>query len=178
MYQGFQILWICKLYIYKRSEPKMEFRLMNGKMVQIDKSVKNPAYTWKMPNDNLNIKPTRNLMDVPMMPIREVSKQGVYANSSMVIGSTFVLAAINPENGIFWETFMKYIFPWFLDIAKVFCAIKVAQAFYQENRGGRDSGSGMGSLVIYGKWLLLFHLIPWGVTLIDQIGKQMFNDLN
>lgn len=80
-------------------------------------------------------------------------------------------------SGVFWDAFMTYIFPWMLDIAKVFCAIKIAQGFYQEKRGGRDEGTGFGALVTYGKWYLVFWLIPWGVELIDQIGGKMLNDL-
>jgi len=64
-----------------------------------------------------------------------------------------------------------------LDIAKVYCAIKICQAFYEEKRGGREGGTGFGALVQYGKWYLVFWLIPWGVELIDQLGGQMFNDL-
>jgi hypothetical protein len=64
-----------------------------------------------------------------------------------------------------------------MDIAKVYCAIKIAQAFYQENSGSKNGGSGMASFVTYGKWYLLFWLIPWGVELIDQIGGKMFSDL-
>lgn len=79
--------------------------------------------------------------------------------------------------GVFWDAFMQYIFPWMLDIAKVFCAIKIAQAFYQERRGGRDEGTGFGALVTYGKWYLVFWLIPWGVELIDEIGSKMLNEL-
>lgn len=84
---------------------------------------------------------------------------------------------IGSGGGVFWEAFLTYIFPWMLDIAKVLCAIKIAQAFYQEKRGGRDEGTGMGALVQYGKWYLIFWLIPWGVELIDQIGEKMFKDL-
>lgn len=79
--------------------------------------------------------------------------------------------------GIFWNAFMEYIFPYMLDIAKVFCAIKIAQGFYQEKRGGRDEGTGFGALVTYGKWYLVFWLIPWGVEIIDQLGASMLNDL-
>lgn len=88
-----------------------------------------------------------------------------------------VLGVATGGSGVFWDAFMTYIFPWMLDIAKVFCAIKIAQAFYQEKRGGRDEGTGFGALVTYGKWYLVFWLIPWGVELIDEIGGRMLNDL-
>jgi hypothetical protein len=90
---------------------------------------------------------------------------------------TLVLGVATGGSGVFWDAFMTYIFPWMLDIAKVFCAIKIAQAFYQERRGGRDEGSGFGAVVQYGKWYLVFWLIPWGVELIDQIGGKMLNEL-
>lgn len=85
--------------------------------------------------------------------------------------------------GVFWTAFMTYIFPWLLDIAKVYCAWRVVQGFYQEGKGlgGREGGGGgrggFGSLVYYGKWYLAFWLIPWGVQLIDEIGQQMHSEL-
>lgn len=158
----------------------MVFQLINGKMVQVDQSAKVASYTWKMPNDNVKAK--RNIMDAPMMPSPTEPKQGVYARSSLAVGIVAATAAtgINPENGMFWEIFMQYIYPWFLDIANVFVAIKVAQAFYQENRGGSGSSSGsggMGALVVHAKWLLLFHLIPFFVKLVDEVGRKMTQEL-
>lgn len=79
--------------------------------------------------------------------------------------------------GVFWSAFLTYIFPWMLDIAKVFCAIKIAQAFYNEKRGGRDEGSGVSAIVQYGKWYVLFLMIPWFTELIDQVGGNMFHEL-
>lgn len=81
--------------------------------------------------------------------------------------------------GVFWTAFMTYIFPWLLDIAKVYCAWKVVQGFYSEGKGlGKEGGrSGFGSLVYYGKWYLAFWLVPWGVELIDEIGRQMNYEL-
>jgi hypothetical protein len=79
--------------------------------------------------------------------------------------------------GIFWKAFMQYIFPYMMDIAKVFCAIKIAQSFYQERRGGRDEGSGVGAFVSYGKWYLLFAIMPWAVELLDQLGTKMLVEL-
>ncbi len=93
----------------------------------------------------------------------------VIATASATVGGTSV--------GIFWDAFMNYIFPYMMDIAKVFCAIKIAQAFYQEKRGGRDEGSGVGAFVTYGKWYILFALMPWCVELLDQLGTKMLIDL-
>jgi hypothetical protein len=95
---------------------------------------------------------------------------------SMIL-PTLALGVATGGSGVFWDAFMTYIFPWMLDIAKVFCAIKIAQAFYQERRGGRDEGTGFGALIQYGKWYLVFWLIPWGVELIDQIGGKMLDEL-
>lgn len=79
--------------------------------------------------------------------------------------------------GIFWSAFMDYIFPYMLDIAKVFCAVKIAQGFYQEKRGGRDEGTGFGTVLTYGRWYLIFWLIPFGVELIDELGAKMLSEL-
>lgn len=109
------------------------------------------------------------IIDVPK--IKDSFKNGnafkKFAFAGVTVGS----------QGIFWKAFLIYIFPWMLDVAKVYCAIRIAQAFYQEKRGGRDDGTGFGSLVTYGKWYLVFWLIPWGVELVDQIGGTMFHDL-
>ena len=91
-------------------------------------------------------------------------------------GKSFAVAPVASQ-GIFWKAFLVYIFPWMLDVAKVYCAIRVAQAFYQEKRGGRDDSSGLSALLTYGKWYLVFWLVPVGVELIDQIGSTMFNEL-
>lgn len=79
--------------------------------------------------------------------------------------------------GVFYNTFMVYLFPYMLDIAKVYCIIKIAQGFYEERIGGKQGGSGLGNFVTYGKWLLLFHLIPFFILLVDQLGLKMMNDL-
>lgn len=152
----------------------MRFQRINGKMVRVDENA--PIQTWTFPNDP-TIKSGRKMDDIPFATLNPINRS-FYAKSSIVAGlGSISLAAINPQNGIFWETFMTYLFPWFLDIANVFCVIKIAQAFYQENRGGSDKGTGMSSIVLYGKWLLLFHLIPFFVKLIDQMGLRMVKDL-
>lgn len=112
-------------------------------------------------------------------PIRKVSKfSNNYAFSIAPTGIVVATAVANTTGaGVFWDAFMKYIFPYMLDIAKVFCAIKIAQGFYNEKRGGRDEGTGFGTMVTYGKWYLVFWLIPFGVELIDQVGNKMLNEL-
>jgi hypothetical protein len=116
---------------------------------------------------------TSLMVDVPLIKERIKDKSRNFLKTS-----AFAVAPITVgSKGVFWSVFLTYIFPWMLDIAKVYCAIRVAQAFYQEKRGGRDEGTGFGALVQYGKWYLVFWLIPWGVELIDQIGGTMFNDL-
>ena len=155
----------------------MRFQLINGKMIQVDKTIKVDIPTWTFPTEP-TIKDRRKMKDVPFATLNNPISKGFYAKSSIVAGlGSISLATINPQNGIFWETFMVYLFPWFLDIANVFCVIKIAQAFYQENRGGADKNSGIAAITLYGKWLLLFHLIPFFVKLIDEMGLRMVNDL-
>lgn len=81
--------------------------------------------------------------------------------------------------GVFWTVFLTYIFPWMLDIAKVYCAFQVAQSFYRDNKGmgGKDGRSGFQAIIYYAKWYLAFTLVPWAVELIDQIGIKMSEDL-
>lgn len=112
-------------------------------------------------------------------PIRRVSKfSNNYAFSIAPVGMVVATAVANTTGaGVFWDAFIKFIYPWLLDIAKVFCAIKIAQGFYNEKRAGKDGGSGLETLVTYGKWLLFFHLVPFFVLLIDQLGLKMVNDL-
>lgn len=119
------------------------------------------------------------IVDIPR--IKSSIKSGSFLkNKSFSIAPIgLMMGAVTPTggSGVFWDAFMRYIFPWMLDVAKVYCAIRICQAFYQEKRGGRDDGTGFGALVQYGKWYLVFWLIPWGVELIDQIGSRMLNDL-
>lgn len=112
-------------------------------------------------------------------PIRKVSKfSDNYAFSIAPVGMVVATAVANTTGaGVFWDAFMKYIFPYMLDIAKVFCAIKVAQGFYNEKRAGKDGGSGLETLVTYGKWYILFAIMPWAVELLDQLGNKMLMDL-
>ncbi|MFQ3543617.1 hypothetical protein Q7A53_05980 [Halobacillus rhizosphaerae] len=122
---------------------------------------------------------TRSKVDIPIIKeaIKNKGKKLSLAQFSFMPLPLIATATQLGGSGVFWDAFLTYIFPWMLDIAKVFCAVKIAQAFYQEKRGGRDEGTGFGALVTYGKWYLVFWLIPWGVELIDQIGNTMFNDL-
>ena len=159
----------------------MRFQRIDGKMIRVDEEVKETIQTWSFPSEptvKSNNKARRKMNDIPFSTLNKPINRSFYAKSSIVAGlGAISLTAINPQNGIFWETFMVYLFPWFLDIANVFCVIKISQAFYQENRGGSDKGTGMASIVTYGKWLLLFHLIPFFVKFIDQLGLKMVNDL-
>lgn len=129
-------------------------------------------YVWKMPDIRTSNKKSIDYISK--------SNKGITLRSSALaalVPLTTTIVAQDLNQGIFWETFLQYIFPYMMDIAKVFCAIKIAQAFYTEKRGGRDEGTGMSAFVTYGKWYLLFSLLPWGVELIDQLGKQMINNL-
>lgn len=142
----------------------MTFRLDNGEL--------------KLVNDKIN-KAMEEVKKTNTKHTKKVSKfSDNFALSVAPMG--FALGNIVAEAsgaGVFWDTFMKYIFPWLIDIAKVYCVIKIAQGFYEEKVGGRDGGSGFGNFVTYGKWLLLFHLVPFFVLLIDQLGLKMVNDL-
>jgi hypothetical protein len=81
--------------------------------------------------------------------------------------------------GVLWSAFVLYVFPWLLDIAKVYCAFMIAQSFYKEHKGveGKGGRNGFQSFVYYGKWLVVFHLIPIGVEMLDQIGAKMMIDI-
>lgn len=103
-------------------------------------------------------------------------RKGVTAMSFALPVAIGVATSIT-GTGVFWNAFMQYIFPYLMDVAKVYCVIKISQGFYEEKRGGRDGGSGMQSFVTYGKWYILFMLVPWGVELIDQLGGKMLTDL-
>lgn len=146
----------------------MKFRFDGESMVEVK--------SRNILNDMREIAPLSTAYIVDMPRVKESIK-----NMDFLKGKSFmfvpVLGVATGGSGVFWDAFMTYIFPWMLDIAKVFCAIKIAQAFYQERRGGRDEGSGFGAVVTYGKWYLVFWLIPWGVELIDQIGGKMLNEL-
>ena len=82
------------------------------------------------------------------------------------------------SKGVLFPVFMENIFPWLLDLAKVYCALKIAQAFYAEKRGSsRDGDTGMGAVVQYGKWYLMFWLVPWFVEIIDQVGGSLLQEV-
>lgn len=111
------------------------------------------------------------IIDVPNI------KKGVKEKGRNFLTNQNFSATTIGGSGVFWKAFMVYIFPWMLDIAKVYCLVRIAQAFYQEKRGGRDEGTGLQALVTHGKWYLAFWLLPLGVELIDGIGGTMYNDL-
>lgn len=123
---------------------------------------------------------TSLIVDIPNMKesIKKRSKNFLTnTNFSVVPIWTLGTATQMTGGGLFWDTFLTYIFPWMLDIAKVYCLIRIAQAFYEEKRGGRDGGTGFSALVQHGKWYLVFWLLPLGVELIDQIAGTMFNEI-
>jgi len=117
------------------------------------------------------------IKDIGVKDVRSI-KGGVYAKSSL-LASIPVIGAVTlgDHQGIFWSAFLEYIFPWMLDIAKVYCLIRIAQAFYEEKRGGRDGGTGFQALIAHGKWYLIFWLLPIGVEMIDQLGQKIFEDM-
>lgn len=112
------------------------------------------------------------IIDVPHI------KKGIKEKGRNILtNQNFAVAGTATGAGVFWKAFMLYIFPWMLDVAKVYCLVRIAQAFYQEKRGGRDEGTGLQALVTHGKWYLAFWLLPLGVELIDGIGSTMYTDL-
>lgn len=122
---------------------------------------------------------TSYIVDMPLIK-ESIKKDFSFKGKAMAFAPTGLILAttvVDGGSGIFWKAFMEYIFPYMMDIAKVFCAIKIAQAFYQEKRGGRDEGTGMGAFVTYGKWYLLFAIMPWAVELLDQLGSKMLSEL-
>lgn len=123
---------------------------------------------------------TSLIVDIPEMKksVKEKSKNFL-TNKSFAFAPVLMFAGgIGDNGGIFWNTFLQYIFPWMLDIAKVYCLVRIAQAFYQEKRGGRDGGTGFSALIEHGKWYLVFWCLPILVDLIDGVGHQMFNELH
>lgn len=145
--------------------PTMTFRLNgSGEMELVSEKIKK------------TINEVRKVNPKPIIKISKFSNN--YAFSIAPVGMVVATAVANTAGaGVFWDAFIKFIYPWLLDIAKVFCAIKIAQGFYNEKRAGKDGGSGLETLVTYGKWLLFFHLVPFFVLLIDQLGLKMVNDL-
>jgi hypothetical protein len=122
---------------------------------------------------------TAFIVDVPHMKesIKKNTKNFLKTRSFALAPVMGVATGVDSQ-GVFWNTFLTYIFPWMLDIAKVYCLVRIAQAFYQEKRGGRDSGTGFQALLEHGKWYLIFWLLPIGVELIDQVGHRMFTDMH
>lgn len=154
-------------------ERKMRFKLnANGEMALVGENI------METMRQSLPLS-TALIVDIPMVK-ETIKKKGknFLTNSNFAI-APFALGTVAPmeSSGFFWDTFLTYIFPWMLDIAKVYCLVRIAQAFYEEKRGGKDSGTGFSALVQHGKWYLVFWLLPIGVELIDQVASNMFNQL-
>lgn len=121
---------------------------------------------------------TSLVVDIPRIKARIKSNSKNFLTTSNFAVAPFALGVTGMDSGgYFWDAFLTYIFPWMLDIAKVYCLIRIAQAFYEEKRGGRDGGTGFSALVQHGKWYLVFWLLPLAVELIDQVAGGIFNDL-
>lgn len=152
----------------------MKFRLNeSGVLVLVDDmKVKNKIEKIQINKEKLKKIEFKKVKNV-------INTKTVLITASMLMCPTIGFAATGAvvSQGLFWKIFLTYIFPVLMDIAKVFCAIKVAQAFYQERRGGREEGTGIGALVSYGKWYILFCLLPFFVELIDEIGHKMYMDI-
>jgi hypothetical protein len=143
----------------------MRFRYVNGICEEI-RAVQVEIHNGEIVRARFN--GSANIIDV-----RDIKNSLKYMKEEW-LGGKGVL-----REGVFWTAFITYIFPWFLDVAKVYCCVKVCQAFLQERNGSVGDGkTGMQSLVHYGKWYLIFTLIPWCVELVDQIGHKMSIELS
>ena len=151
-----------------------------------NKEVSKTVITWNIPSEPTvrPINKKRDIMDIPMMPIKERKNGKFSVNSSSVIGGAGAIALMSATNnvqigtaGVFLPIFLENIFPLMLDIASVYVVIKIAMDFYKEQRGGGDSKDdlGLGTVMKNGKWLLLFYLIPFFIRLLEQLGMQMAN---
>ncbi|MDS7057011.1 hypothetical protein NXG04_06820 [Klebsiella pneumoniae] len=143
----------------------MKFQFVDKKWSQ----VKTDGLTQM--HEALPLTSTAFIVDIPR------TKESIHKYVRKGLGDGRFATVAMGGSGVFWSIFLKFIFPWMLDIAKVYCAIKIAQAFYEEKRGGREGGTGMQAVVQYGKWYLLFWGIPFLTELLDQIGGTMFNEL-
>lgn len=150
----------------------MRFKLEQGKMVLQEECIMekmqsispiSSAYIFDLPKIKTDIK---------------YRSKNYLINSGVAFAVAPVgMAPVGASTGVFWNAFLQYIFPWVLDVGKVYCCIRIAQAFWQERRGGRDGESGISALLTHGKWYLCLWLLPWGVELIDGIGGTMFENL-
>jgi hypothetical protein len=154
---------------------KMKFKFQDGKMIH--------EAGQNIMQDMKRVAPISTSLIVDIPNIKETMKKkskNFLKNSSFMFAPMVLGTATSgtlQSGGLFWDTFLTYIFPWMLDIAKVYCLIRIAQAFYEEKRGGRDSGTGFSALIQHGKWYLVFWLLPLGVELIDQVASTMFNEI-
>lgn len=154
----------------------MKFERIDGKMTHVEKVSNVITWSFPCPITGNEKKSYRTPSSHTMSKSKDViTKSSMIASASGL--ALLTASKIDVETGIFWNIFMEYLYPWFLDLATVYAAIRIAMAFYEEQRGGRESRNGFGAFVTYGKWLLLFHLIPFFVKLIDAVGKQMADSL-
>lgn len=182
----------------------MKFHLIDGKMTRIESrplinkwtvgeslsslevktSKSNPSViTWKLPSEP-TIKSNRDLMDIPMMPSKDLSIKptGIFAKSSMLAGLSsmaLMTASAGTSSGIVWDSFINYVYPWFLEVAKVFCIIKVAQTLYQNQSTGSRGGeaTNFGAILSWGKWYAIFLFLPFVVELIEGASQDMLKQL-
>jgi hypothetical protein len=152
----------------------MKFKFIDGQMVQETGQNILQEMRTVAPLSTAFIVDIPNVKKSVKQKSKNFLKNSNFAMAPMAMGTVTSI----DNGGVFWNTFLTYIFPWMLDIAKVYCLVRIAQAFYQEKRGGRDSGTGFSALLEHGKWYLIFWLLPIGVELIDQVGHKMFDDMH
>ena len=130
------------------------------------------------------------IQSIPMSPTSyKKTSLDLFSEGAYIAGATaaiLIMTAIPASaeglsaanSNIIWKVFMNNIYPWFMSIARVFCVVKIAQGlFEQHSAGARASESGFGSIVKWGKWLIIFNFIPAVVELIDVASKNMLKDI-
>lgn len=181
----------------------MQFHLIDGKMVFVESKPlinkwtvgeglsfgdvktskpKSTVIKWELPSKP-TVKPKRDIKEIPMMPTKDISFKptGTFAKSSMLAGlsSMALMTSAGASSGIIWDSFINYVYPWFLEVAKVFCIIKVAQTMYQNQSTGSRGGeaTNFGAILSWGKWYAIFLFLPFVVELIEGASQDMLKQL-
>ena len=167
----------------------MRFENINGKLVRVseNKTVasksnisKSTVIKWELPTAVKTDK-KRNIMDIPTMPLQfhKERKRGFLARSSTIVGAAALTVGVasNTDTGILMDTFLEYIYPWFLEVASIYALVKIAMSLYDEQRGVGNGKSAFSTVFLYGKWLLLFYMIPFFIQLLNTVGSRMAENI-
>lgn len=124
-------------------------------------------------NDKLIILPKKK------QKLSELIASSIFVGASLLfMNSTVASAESNggvASSGIFLPLFLQHIFPLMLDIASVYCVIRIGMDFYNAQRGGGRDSAGLGSVITHGKWLVFFYLIPFAIALLEELGMKLMN---